>query len=196
MYDTNSEDEDEAKMAEDIKVIMDESKEISKPLYWLSKFLKRQDKKTEDVIHEEFDPVMIAVSKAWRKIYKTFQDDDDSKGVFLKLHHLEYHVRNFMLRTGFYGRGSEEGKEQAHNEFAADQNIVSRMSCPVKRSKTFVRRQNSSVSPELASTLQNMKGKKRGKYATSDRRQRQRIETVTNNFVRDAGRWWVLGGRQ
>lgn len=187
VYDANSNDEDEAKMAKDIKVIMDESKEISRPLFWLSKFLKRQDKKTEDVVHQEFDPVMIAVSKAWRKTHKTFEDNDDSKGVFLKLHHLEYHVRNFMLRTGFYGRGSEEGKEQAHNEFSADQNIVSRMSCPVKRTETFVRRQNSSVSPELATTLQNMKGKKRGKYDTSNRRQRQRVETVTNNISRDVG---------
>ena len=116
------------------------------------------------------------------------EHDDDSADVFLKLHHLETHVRDFMLENGFYGRGSEEGKEQAHNEFASDQNIVSRMSCVVQRTETFVRRQNSAVSPDLAPMLQTMKGKKRGPYSTANRRQRRRIETVaTDNFVREAG---------
>lgn len=101
-------------------------------------------------------------------------------------------MRNFMLRNGFYGRGSEEGKEQAHNEFALDQQIVSRMRCPVKKTETFVRRQNSAVSPDLVPMLQSMKGKKRGPYnITSNRRQRRRIETVSNNSVRDLADGWV-----
>ena len=175
-------------MAEAIQKIMDESKKISEPLYRLSKFLKRQDRKTPRMVYTEFDPVMIAFSRAWRDVYKTFDEDDElSKDVFLKLHHLEYHVRNFMLRNGFYGRGSEEGKEQAHNEFAADQKIVSRMSCPVQKTETFMRRQNSAISPDLAPMLQSMKGKKRGSYdTTTNRRQRRRIETAINSSVRDA----------
>lgn len=97
-----------------------------------------------------------------------------------------------MLRNGFYGRGSEEGKEQAHNEFALDQQIVSRMRCPVKKTEAFVRRQNSAVSPDLVPMLQSMKGKKRGPYnITSNRRQRRRIETVSNNSVRDLADGWV-----
>jgi len=32
-----------------------------------------------------------------------------------------------------------------------------------------------------------MKGKKRGAYNTSNRRQRRRLETATNNFVREVG---------
>ena len=192
VYDVDSDNEDEARMAEAIQNIMDESKKVSRPLFWLSKFLKRQDKKTAKIVYTEFDPVMIAFSRAWREVYKTFAEEEDSRGVFNKLHHLEYHVRGFMLRNGFYGRGSEEGKEQAHNEFASDQQIVSRMNCPVKKTETFMRRQNSAVSPELVPMLQSMKGKKRGRYnTTGNRRQRRRIETVSNNSVRDLADGWV-----
>ena len=77
---------------------------------------------------------IISLAKAWREVYKTFLDDDNSKGALLKLHHLEqHHVRPFMTRHGFYGRGNEEGFEQAHNEFDADMKIVSRTPCPVNR---------------------------------------------------------------
>ena len=71
-------------------------------------------------------------------------------------------MRPFMIKHGFYGRGSEEGFEQAHNEFDSDAKIVSRMPCPVNRVNAFVRRQNSSSDPELMPILQGMEGKKRG----------------------------------
>ena len=120
-------------------------------------------------------------------MYKTFSDDNDSKGVFLKLHHLEYHVRPFMIKHGFYGRGSEEGFEQAHNEFDSDAKIVSRMPCPVNRVNAFVRRQNSSSDPKLIPILQGMEGKKRGAYQPSDKRKRKRIGTVQQTALEDAG---------
>ena len=95
--------------------------------------------------------------------------------------HLEYHVRPFMIKHGFYGLGSEEGMEQAHNEFEADMNIVSRMKCASRRVDAFLRRQNSSVSPELAPILQKLDPKKRGSYQPTDKRKRRRIEQINTN---------------
>ena len=100
---------------------------------------RRCQEKLDDAKIQEFSLEVISLAKSWREVCKTFSDDDDSKGVFVKLHHLEHHVRPFMIKHGFYGRGSEEGFEQAHNEFDSDAKIVSRMPCPVNRVNAFVR---------------------------------------------------------
>lgn len=103
--------------------------------------------------------------------------------------HLEYHVRPFMTKYGFYGRGSEEGKEQAHNEYSADMGIVGRLKCKATRVSSFLRRQNTSASPEIATILQSLDPKKRGngRYNPSNKRQCRRIEKVYANPTRDAG---------
>ena len=92
-----------------------------------------------------------------------------------------------MIKYGFLGRGSEEGFEQAHNEFDADMKIVARISCAFKRVGAFLRRQNSSADPSLIPMLQNEGGKKRGRYQATDKRKRRRLEAVANSATTDLG---------
>ena len=184
-WSAESEDATERGIAQQIIGIMEESKKVAAPMLPISKILKSQEK-LDDAKIEEISLEIIKLAKAWREVYKTFLDDDDSKGVFLKLHHLEHHVRPFMIKHGFYGLGSEEGFEQAHNEFDSDMKIVSRMPCPVNRVNAFVRRQNSACDPDIIPILMGMEGKKRGAYQPSAKRKRRRINTVQNSSVQEA----------
>ena len=185
-YDANSEDAEEARMAQQITEIMTKSKEVSSPLLPVSKTMKSQKKLEQDTI-DEFSDELIKLSKAWRTIYNTFDDNNNnSKDVFIKLHHLEAHIRPFMIKHGFYGRGSEEGMEQAHNEYEADKKITSRLKCTLQRVEAFLRRQNSAVATEIVPLMQGGKGKKRGSYQPSDKRKRRRIEKVVNSSIRNA----------
>jgi hypothetical protein len=47
------------------------------------------------------------LSKAWREVF-------EEANVFLKLHHIEFHVWVFVSLNQMYGRLSEEGFEASH----------------------------------------------------------------------------------
>jgi uncharacterized protein YcgL (UPF0745 family) len=83
-----------------IKKVIDDSKKISRPLYRLCVLLKSQ-RKLEGQDVDEIRESIFEVSMYWRKLYP-------DKGIFLKLHHLEAHVLLFIIRYGFYGRGSKK----------------------------------------------------------------------------------------
>jgi uncharacterized protein YcgL (UPF0745 family) len=148
-----------------IKKVIDDSKKISRPLYRLCVLLKSQ-RKLEGQDVDEIRESIFEISMYWRKLYP-------DKGIFLKLHHLEAHVLLFIIRYGFYGRGSEEGFEGKHPEINKIVTNIRSVACDKVKIGCMVKAYLLHLYPEFARELaeidEAMTSKKRGKYKVSNR---------------------------
>jgi hypothetical protein len=149
-----------------VKKVIDNSKKITVPfLYTLCVLLKTQ-RKLEGQDVETIKDSIFEISMYWRKLYP-------DKAIFLKLHHLEAHVLDFIKRYGFYGRGSEEGSEAMHPEINRIFNTLRSVSNDEVKTGCMVKSYLLCLQPEFAGEVAEvekaMTAKARGPYNVSNR---------------------------
>lgn len=140
-------------------------KRVADPLLVMSKILKSQEKIEGETLTNLRDAI-VSLSKAWREVF-------EKANVFLKLHHIEFHVWVFVLVNQMYGRLSEEGFESCHPLINDVQQILAGMVSTQQRVKTFGRRMNVKSDDNVQGinddVRNKLKGKPRGTYKKTAR---------------------------
>lgn len=101
---------------------------------------------------------IVSLSKAWREVF-------DTANVFLKLHHIEFHVWIFITVNQMYGRLSEEGFEGCHPLINDVQKILSGMVSTQQRVKTFGRRMNAKSDDRIQAVIDDVKTRRKVRNA-------------------------------
>lgn len=160
-YDNSDEAEE---FSPSIKSLMERSKEIAQHLLVVSKILKSQSKQSSLQIIKLRDAI-YRLSKAWRNHFP-------NTTIFLKFHHVEAHVLDFVKRYEMYGRVSEEGFESAHPYVNQIRDMLKSVASTTQRINTICQRLHSGMNDEVTSAKTEVKvattGKKRSRYDTSN----------------------------
>lgn len=173
-----------------IRKLMERTKFIAAPLFHISKVLKSQKKVDSDTL-KSLEIALVRHSVAWRLVFK-------NKGVFFKLHHLEAHVRDFIVLHGFFGVISEEAFEAFHPLVARVMNNLKPMVSMKQRVRTTFHHLsvglNQKVQAVLTEVRAKTKGKKRGTYKTKAApRASQDMDLVSSVLEEDStGEFLVL----
>jgi len=140
-----------------IQKFMESTKYIAEPLLYISKVLKYQEK-VKDVVLKKLEIALVKHSVAWRIVFP-------NKKVFVKLHRLEAHVRDFILRYRFFGLVSEEGFEAFHPHIARVMDNVRSMVSITGHIKTIFRRLSVGLNEPVQTEMTKGAGRDRRKGA-------------------------------
>jgi len=104
----------------------------------------------------EIEVCIVALSKAWHDVF------DDAQ-VFVKLHHIEFHVWVFVTLNQMYGRLSEEGFEASHPVINDVQSMLSGIAGTQQKMECFNKRMNMKTDKSVQDVVHDVKAKSSGK---------------------------------
>jgi len=157
--DGNEEEEEESPSKnERVRDVMRKFRRLAEPAHRIAILLKSQKKWTTEQIEKVKDAI-CDYSLAWR-------EDFPERNICAKLHTLKCMVVPHVVEHEFYGLGSEEGFEAAHNKLAWLKNLLRSMPYTIDRGAKMGQRYQVNLIEEVAAAwvkLQPPK-KQRGSY--------------------------------